>query len=198
MEASSDDAGALLRFLNLYSRVQGGSLAMQLSGQGTMQGTVDIRNFQIVNEPKLRSLVSTTPSGSDRNLDQATRGKIDASKVYFDRGYAEIQRGGGTLSIEKGVLRGPVIGTTFEGIAYDADNRMNLTGTFLPAYGLNSIFGDIPVLGALLGNGPNGGLIGITFRLTGDVKAPKLEVNPLSAIAPGIFRSIFEFRPPGG
>ena len=63
----------------------------------------------------------------------------------------------------------------------------------MPAYGLNSIFGEIPVLGAFLGNGRDGGLIGLTYRLRGDVKAPQLEVNPLSVIAPGIFRSIFEF-----
>ena len=67
---------------------------------------------------------------------------------------------------------------------------MNMTGTFMPAYGLNSMFGDIPLLGALLGNGRDRGLIGITYRLRGDAKAPQLEVNPLSVIAPGIFGSI--------
>ena len=45
------------------------------------------------------------------------------------------------------------------------------------------------------GNGRDRGLIGITFRLTGKTSSPLLEVNPLSVIAPGVFRSIFEFRP---
>jgi len=113
--------------------------------------------------------------------------------VTFDHGYADLERGDGTLKIANGVLRGPLIGTTFQGTVYDQANRMNMTGTFMPAYGLNSMFGDIPLLGALLGNGRDRGLIGITYRLRGDAKAPQLEVNPLSVIAPGIFRSIFEF-----
>jgi hypothetical protein len=69
-----------------------------------------------------------------------------------------------------------------------------MTGTFMPAYGLNRIFGEIPLLGQLLGNGEERGLIGITFRLSGKAKKPQLSVNPISLIAPGIFRQIFEFR----
>ena len=71
---------------------------------------------------------------------------------------------------------------------------MNITGTFMPAYGLNRIFGEIPILGVILGNGRDRGLIGITFRLSGDFDDPILQINPISLIAPGIFRSIFQFR----
>jgi hypothetical protein len=64
----------------------------------------------------------------------------------------------------------------------------------MPAYGLNRIFGEIPIIGVLLGNGRDGGLIGVTFKLEGDADSPAVQINPLSVIAPGIFRSIFEFR----
>ena len=70
---------------------------------------------------------------------------------------------------------------------------MDITGTFMPAYGVNRLFGEIPLFGQILGNGRDRGLIGITFRLAGDSKSPQLQVNPISVIAPGIFRSIFEF-----
>ena len=85
------------------------------------------------------------------------------------------------------------IGSTFQGTVYDSAGRMHVTGTFMPAYGLNRLFADVPIVGALLGNGRDRGLIGITFRLTGTVSSPKVEVNPLSVIAPGIFRQIFEY-----
>ena len=49
-------------------------------------------------------------------------------------------------------------------------------------------------IGVLLGNGRDRGLIGVTFKLEGDAKSPQLQINPLSVIAPGIFRSIFEFQ----
>ena len=90
-------------------------------------------------------------------------------------------------------MRGSTIGATFQGTLYNANGDIDLTGTFMPAYGLNRIFGALPLVGGLLGNGRDGGLIGVTFRLTGKAKAPDLEINPLAAIAPGIFRRIFEY-----
>ena len=69
-----------------------------------------------------------------------------------------------------------------------------MTGTFMPAYGLNRIFGELPLVGDLLGNGRDRGLIGVTFKLDGAAKSPRLQVNPLSVMAPGVFRQIFEFN----
>ena len=92
------------------------------------------------------------------------------------------------------MLRGPLIGSTFQGTLYDKNGNMDMTGTFMPAYGLNRIFGEIPLIGVLLGNGRDRGLIGVTFKLDGDADQPQLQINPLSVIAPGIFRSIFEFQ----
>ncbi len=196
LRMKSADAGAILRFLDLYEHMQGGGIALALagSGSGPLRGSVDARDFMIVNEPKLASIVSTAPAGDDRSLNQAVKGNIDTAKVQFERGYAEIEKGGGYLKLAQGVLRGPLIGTTFQGTLYDQNDNMDITGTFMPAYGLNRIFGELPIVGALLGNGRDGGLIGVTYRLKGDANKPDLHINPLSAIAPGIFRSIFEYR----
>ncbi|MGH6853764.1 MAG: hypothetical protein ACREDJ_11350, partial [Methylocella sp.] len=49
----------------------------------------------------------------------------------------------------------------------------------------------LPVVGLILGGGSNEGLIGVNYRITGLASAPTLNINPLSAIAPGIFRQIF-------
>jgi hypothetical protein len=139
------------------------------------------------------------PSTQDgRSLNQAVRGSLDTSRVQFERGYADIVRGpnGGqaSLSLDRGILRGPMIGVSFQGLLNDGDGNMAMTGTFMPAYGLNRIFGEIPIIGQILGNGRDRGLIGITFRLAGKAASPRLDINPLSVIAPGIFRSVFEFR----
>jgi hypothetical protein len=91
------------------------------------------------------------------------------------------------------VVRGPSVGTTFQGTLYDKQGNMAITGTFMPAYGVNRLFGEVPIVGMLLGNGRDRGLIGITYKLSGSAKQPQVIVNPISIIAPGIFRSIFEF-----
>jgi hypothetical protein len=196
LNMTSADAGAVLRFLDVYEHMQGGGMVLALSGKsdGPLRGTISARDFLIVDEPKLASIVSTTPKGDRRSLNQAVKGRIDTSRVKFGRGFAQVEKGDGYLKLAKGVLRGPQIGTTFQGTLYDANNKMDLTGTFMPAYGLNRIFGELPLVGALLGNGRDRGLIGVTYRLKGDANKPSLSVNPLSVIAPGIFRSIFEYR----
>ncbi|PTE12266.1 DUF3971 domain-containing protein [Mesorhizobium helmanticense] len=196
LNMKSGDAGAILRFLNIYEHMEGGSITLALAGasDGSMRGQVDARNFYVVNEPKLASIVSTTPAGDNRSLNEAVKGNLDTSRVQFERGASEIEKGAGYLKLANGVLRGPRIGTTFQGTLYDQDNNMDMTGTFMPVYGLNRIFGELPLFGTLLGNGRDRGLIGVTYRLRGNANKPKLDVNPLSVIAPGIFRSIFEYR----
>ncbi|MER9303308.1 hypothetical protein [Mesorhizobium sp. M0496] len=196
LNMQSADAGAILRFLNIYEHMEGGTITLALAGpsDGSLKGKVDTSNFFVVNEPKLASIVSTTPAGDSRSLNQAVKGKLDTSRVKFERGYAEIDKGSGYLKLANGVLRGPRIGTTFQGTLYDQNNNMDMTGTFMPVYGLNRIFGELPIVGALLGNGRDRGLIGVTYRLKGNANKPLLDINPLSVIAPGIFRSIFEYR----
>jgi len=196
LDMQAGDAGAVLRFLDLYKNVQGGSITVSLAGgeKGRMSGHVDARNFNVANEPRVASIVATAPAGSDRSLNQAVRKEIDTSSVQFERGYAQITKGTGYLQLANGVIRGPLIGATFQGTLYDKQGQMDMTGTFMPAYGINRIFGELPLIGGLLGNGRDRGLIGVTFKLDGAAKSPRVQVNPLSVIAPGVFRQIFEFN----
>jgi Protein of unknown function len=196
VKIQSADAGSILRFFDYYDKMLGGSISIALgsNGDGPMRGSIDARDFTLINEPRMRSLVGGQPNDGGPSLKDAVKKDIDVSKVRFSRGSATIAKGENSLSLADGILRGDLIGLAFKGTAYDPDGNMNMTGTFMPAYGLNRIFGEIPLLGQLLGNGEERGLIGITFRLSGKAKKPQLSVNPISLIAPGIFRQIFEFR----
>lgn len=196
LDLTSGDAGALIRFADVYGKMQGGLLNMRLKADdsSTWRGTIDLRKFSLVGEERLQSIVST-PSGEDgRSLNQAVKRKLDVSTVTFDRGFAQVFASGGGFRIEKGVVRGENVGATFQGILRDARGNMDMTGTFMPAYGLNRLFAELPVIGVILGNGRDRGLLGITFKLTGRFEKPALTINPLSIIAPGVFRSIFEFQ----
>lgn len=192
---SSTDAGAVLRFLDLYEHMRGGTIDVVLAGKGGgLAGQIDARNFIIENEPRLKSLVAAAPAPNQPSLNQAAKRQINTSRARFDRAFAMVDKSPDALRLERGVIRGAEIGATFQGMLYDANGRISMTGTFMPAYGINRMFGEIPLIGQILGNGRERGLFGITYKLTGDAKNPQLQVNPISAIAPGIFRSIFEFR----
>lgn len=196
LSVTTSDAGAVLRFLDTYKRLGGGlaNLRLNETREGAWSGNLDLRNFQVENEERLQSIVST-PTGADgRSLNSAVRSDIDVSSERFQRAFARLAVVDGTLSVENGIVRGEQIGATFQGIVRDQAGRIDLTGTFMPAYGLNRLFGELPVIGAILGNGRDRGLLGITFKLTGATSKPNLVINPLSIIAPGVFRQIFEFR----
>lgn len=196
LELTTGDAGALARFADIYQNMRGGLLNLKLRDRGgrSWRGSVDIRKFQLVGEQRLQSMVST-PTGADgRSLNQAVRRDIDVSSARFERGFAQLALDRGAIRVDGGVLRGTDVGATFQGTVRDNNGIMDMTGTFMPAYGLNRIFGELPLIGVLLGNGRDRGLLGITFKLNGPFNQPKLTVNPLSIIAPGVFRSIFEFQ----
>jgi hypothetical protein len=61
----------------------------------------------------------------------------------------------------------------------------------VPAYGLNNMFSQVPVVGLILGGGRNEGLFAVNFRISGPASSPTLTVNPLSMVAPGFLRKFF-------
>ena len=57
---------------------------------------------------------------------------------------------------------------------------------------LNSIIGNLPVIGSILTGGEGQGLFAAAFRLTGSNNDPTVTVNPLSALTPGLLRHLFD------
>jgi hypothetical protein len=187
VNVSSADAGALLGFADLYSRMDGGALTASMQfGDRTLNGMLSIRSFQLRDEPALRRLVS---EGNSR-VDSSGAVRVDSSLVGFDRLQVLFSRSGGRLTLRDGVMNGPNIGLTVEGVIDNDRDTMALNGTFVPAYTVNNFFAKIPVVGMLLGGGWNEGLFAINYRVTGRPGNPQISVNPLT-VAPGFLRKIF-------
>jgi hypothetical protein len=187
MNFETGDAGALFRFTDMYARVFGGQLSATMDpptpDHAPQHGELNMRNFVIRGEPALDRVVAGAGEAA-RNGVEFTRMRVDYTRVP------------GRLTIRDGVVRGPVIGATMDGIIDFLKSDVRLRGTFVPLYGLNNAFGQIPIVGLILG-GSNEGLLGITYEVVGPPNAPVLRVNPISAIAPGLLRKFFEF-PAGG
>jgi hypothetical protein len=187
LRAATTDAGGLLAFLDLYSRMEGGRLrAAFRMANGGLSGPVDIDKFLLRGEPAMRSFASSTASEPF-----AAKVRLDGDTVSFSHLHAEIDKRDGVLRVRDGAIAGPNIGSTLEGFADFNRDAMDFSGTFVPAYGVNNLFGQLPVVGLILGGGDKEGLIGVNFRVTGRPSAPAISVNPLSAIAPGFLRKIF-------
>ena len=187
----ADAGGALIRFAGIYSRVAGGNLVIDYSGPvgETGSGVALMRDFHLLNETALKPVLSgTTQQGIARTHGEA------AGDLHFTQLRIPFQQKDWVITVNDAALRGATLGATASGTINLPDGKMALSGALIPAFGLNNIAGAIPILGAILGGGRNEGLLGITYKLFGPLDTPELELNPISAIAPGIFRKIFEYR----
>ena len=173
------DGGALFRFTDFYPRMFGGRLWVAMdppSSDPTPQvGTLYVRDFVVRNEPALQRVLAGGPTDS--------RNGIDFTELHAD--FSKIP---GKMAIRDGVVRGPAVGITVEGQIDYTHNDTHLRGTFVPFYGLNNVFGQIPIVGLFLGGGSNEGLVGITYEAVGPPSAPRVNVNPVTAITPGVLR----------
>jgi len=180
----TNDAGSFFRFTDTYAKVVGGQLQLAMDPPtvepSTKEGLINVRDFAIKGEASLDRLAAGGPAGAQNG-------------VSFSRVRAEFTRQNGQLTIREGVLKGPMIGGTIEGSLDLPGNQVRMSGTFVPMYGLNNMFGQIPIVGLFLGGGSNEGLIGMTYEIVGTPSQPVLRVNPISAMAPGVLRKIFEF-----
>jgi hypothetical protein len=178
------DAGAFFRFTDTYAKMSGGQLALAMDPPTVephaKEGLINIRDFTIKGEGSLDRVAAGGSGGAQNG-------------VAFSRMRAEFTRQNGQLLVREGVVKGPTIGGTIEG-SIDSGNQVRMSGTFVPMYGLNNIFGQIPIVGLFLGGGSNEGLIGVTYEVVGTLGQPVLRVNPISAMAPGVLRKIFEFN----
>jgi hypothetical protein len=181
----TSDAGALFRFTNVYPRMIGGKIWVVMDpptqDAAPQAGVINLQDFSIRGEGALDRVVTNAPQDS-------------RDAIEFSQARAEFTRTPGRTAIRDGVVKGPVIGATMEGLIDYARNEVNVRGTLVPLYGINNMFGQIPIVGLFLGGGSNEGLLGITYEVTGPPSNPRAIVNPISAIAPGLLRKFFEFR----
>jgi hypothetical protein len=182
VQLESSDAGALFRFSDVYSRMNGGQMTTvmdaPISANPVQLGTVSVRNFAVHDESQLERAAGNQ---APRNNNMAFSGL----KVDFTRSP-------GRIALRDGVVRGPVLGGTIDGIIDYADDEVHLRGTLIPLYGANNLLGQLPIVGLFLG-GEKEGLVGVTYEVVGKPAGPVLHVNPLSALAPGLLRKVFEF-----
>lgn len=177
------DAGALLRFSNIYARAQGGEITAVggMFSDGSVYGNIAMTDFNVVDEPAFARLMAQPEPGAQ-------------AVAHFDVLEFEFIQNGTVISLQDAVLRGRDMGAVGAGWIDMSAGQISLSGTYIPQYEFNNLFGRIPLLGLALGAGPNEGLFGITFQISGPMDNATMHINPLSAIAPGIFRKIFTFQ----
>lgn len=200
--ADSTDAGQALKLVGFYPNMQGGRVRLEvdLDGRGAAEktGVLWIDDFKILGDQVVAEVISGAEGQEGPAIGVAVPGqrRVVREVITFDRLKLPFAVGYGQFVIEESYLRGPVLGATMRGkVDYGAE-RVNIGGTYIPLQGLNNMLGGIPIVGQIL-SGPRGeGVFGITFAIQGPMQQPQVIVNPLSMVAPGIFREIFQMTNP--
>ncbi len=189
MTVAANDLGTLMRFIGAYPRMLGGEGSLVMATDDPTRsdrGEFALRNFAIVDEAVVAQILGNHPN---------SRGLIERqNRVDFTRGRAVFVSTEDHLTVTEGALHGDRIGGTLRGTIYTKERRYDLVGTYVPLFGLNNMFQQLPIVGRIVGGREGEGLIGVTFKVEGPLDNPQFRINPASILAPGVFRQLFEFR----
>ncbi|MDF1871570.1 hypothetical protein [Vannielia sp.] len=180
----SDDAGRVFRAAGLFRKAKGGSMELTLTPRrqpGVYDGALRVKNVRVQSAPGLAALLNAISVVG--LLEQ-----LQAAGILLTHSEVDFVLTPGAVQITKGSGVGPSLGISVAGL-YDMNrDYMQVQGVFSPIYVVNGIGQIISKKGE--------GLFGFNYRMTGPASAPKVSVNPLSVLTPGIFREIFRRPPP--
>lgn len=100
----------------------------------------------------------------------------------------------GAFKIRNGRASGPALGLTGEGDIRVDNQTLDFNGVLVPAYTVNSLLADIPLLGDIVVGKKGEGIFALNYTVKGPFKATQVSVNPLSALTPGFLRRIFDVK----
>lgn len=190
LKIESDDAGATLRAVNLVDTIIGG--ALQVTGVGNpgnadspIEGTIRIEDFRVVRAPVLAKMFTLA---SFQGISDVLSG---ADGIGFSAFEADFTFAEDVIGISRGRAKGSEIGITMRGQIDLAEKQVKVRGTLVPAYTLNSLLGNIPLLGRLFVGEEGSGMFAAIYTVTGPTDDPILSVNPLAVLTPGFLRMFF-------
>lgn len=192
LRLEADDAGALLQAFDVYDSMQSGKLvlygeAVSPEAPYEIEGNFQITEFDVINAPVLAQVVNAiSPTGLGALL-----GNEGIHFTKMDGGFKwQIRPEGDIYEITEGRTSGSSLGLTFDGIFDMAKRYMDLKGTVVPISAINRLVSNIPLIGDILAGGSDGAVFAATYSIKGPTETPKVSVNPLAALTPGILRRI--------
>jgi hypothetical protein len=189
LRVMSNDAGAALKAFDIIEHAQGGTLNIEGQYDYTkpgrpLTGHFSIRKFNLLKAPFMAKLLSVA----------SLTGILDTLSgrgISFDRADMPFVKTGDQLTFKDARVHGGAVGFTADGTLDLTKDTMNLSGTVVPAYTLNSVFADIPLIGRILVPEKGSGLFAATYAMRGPIANPDVTVNPLATLTPGFLRNLF-------
>ncbi len=181
-DAHAEDAGLLVRTLFGARGVRGGTL--HLTGASSEPGApwlfeARMNNFTVTQAPILARILSLASLGGLAET-------LGGEGMSFSEFQARAALANGRLTISEGRAVGASLGVTVNGEVDLSRQALALNGAVAPAMFPNHVLGDV------LGARPGEGLFAFSYTASGPFSGATVLVNPLSGLAPGFLRRLFE------
>jgi hypothetical protein len=175
----SDDAGTVLAAAGVFASARGGTLDVQLTPRevaGSYDGRADVSRIRVKNASALTELLNAISVVG--LLEQ-----LNGQGIVFNESRVDFVLTPRAVQITKGSATGASLGVSMAGVYQTDGGKLDMQGVVSPIYLVNGV-------GAVLTRRGEG-LFGFNYRLQGTADDPKVSVNPLSILTPGMFRDIF-------
>lgn len=190
IELDAPDFGAVLRSAGWLDGLVGGQLRVSATTDDTKpvppaRGRVEMKNYRLAKVPANPARGVANVNGV---VDQLSR--VGGDRQVFDSLTVDVEKDGERLRLRNGRTAGSNVGVTMQGTVQLDTDDVCLAGGIVPAYALNSIISNIPLIGDLLTGGRGGGLFALNYLIRGPIDDPNASVNPLSVLPIGPLRNL--------
>jgi len=189
LRVQTEQGGAFLRALDIFDNIRGGRLKLIAYHDPAFRkkewvGKMKVRDFTLLKAPLLTRIFSLFPTGG-AELTSGEGMKFKLLKMRFGASSKAFR-------IHASRAHGISIGFNLSGEIEKGDKgRLNLQGTMIPLYVVNTLVSKIPLIGEVISGGKNEGLFSVAFYIAGRKDKPEISANPFSIITPGITRQLF-------
>ena len=154
---------------------------MPIGTGGAFDGRLEINNARVADAPTIAALLNAV----------SVVGLIDelnGDGISFSEINADFRLSPTRITLREGSAVGASLGISMDGVFVPDTGVIQLQGVISPVYLLNAV-------GSVLTR-PGEGLFGFNYSVTGTTSDPTVFVNPLTALAPGMFRNLFRRAEP--
>jgi hypothetical protein len=141
------------------------------------KGKIVITDFKIKEIPVLAQILSLA----------SVTGILDTLKgegIRFDNTVIVFENDEKFFTFKDFYGTGPAIGYIVEGRINNEDDFVSLDGNIIPAYEVNRLISNIPILGQILTGKSGDGVFGVSFKLKGNNEKFDITINPVKTITP--------------
>lgn len=189
LTADVADVGSILQGTDTLAEINGGHLTLSGSfddrrADHALTANADIEEFRVRGEAALGKILQG----------MTLYGLVDVLSgpgLNFTRLIAPVRYADGVVTLQDARAFSSSLGMTAKGTVDTARRTLDVEGTVVPAYFLNSLLGKIPLLGTVFSPERGGGVFAATYSVRGPLDNPSVGINPLAALTPGFLRGLF-------